>query len=115
MRTQEEIKREYSELVANKFIRLPNGNIIRVNEDKRTELKKEYEQTLPIDQQLAIYLHNKMCKLNHIDYCSFKYGIHGLEHDWNEYAHAEYLLKAQRLLTISDDLDFLKRIITAIG
>lgn len=115
MRTQEEIKREYSELVTNKFIRLSNGNLIRVNEDKRTELKQEYEQTLSVDKRLAIYLHNSMCKLDHRCCCSFNHEINGLEHNWNGYAHAEYLLKAQQLLTISDDLEFIKRIITAIG
>lgn len=51
--------------------------------------------------KLAEYLHDKFCRTNHIDGCSWHYEINRSgKIDWSGYAHAEYLSEADRLITM---------------
>lgn len=85
------------------------------NEEKRDELRKEYIQTLPRNKQLAIELHNKLCRGNHTDGCSFYYEIKDLDDNWEGSAHKKYLKKADLLLKeFPDDIDKVFRIIDII-
>lgn len=51
-------------------------------------------------KNLAIYLHDKYCRWNHADGCSWHYAIDREtgNHDWSDYAHKEYLDKARDLV-----------------
>ena len=61
---------------------------------------KNYDKyiDLPDDQHLAIHLHDKMCKFNHTDGCDWFYRIKNEVHDWDSYAHKEWLQKASKIL-----------------
>lgn len=106
MRSLEEIKKDYKATeVGDKLV--PLSGYTRVygmaNEDKRNQLKKEYEAGLSEDQQLAIFMHEKLCHYNHTNACSFYYEVkEGFIHDWAMFQHAEYLKKAQALLAVVD-------------
>ena len=85
------------------------------NEEKRDELRKEYIQTLPKNKQLAIELHDKLCRSSHTDGCSFYYEIDGLNDDWGRYVHSKYLQKADLLLKeFPDNIDKVLRVIDII-
>lgn len=85
------------------------------NEEKRDELRKEYIQTLPRNKQLAIELHNKLCRGNHTDGCSFYYEIKDLDDNWEGSAHKKYLKKADLLLKeFPDDIEKVLRVIDII-
>lgn len=67
-------------------------------------------------KKLAIWLHSKMCRCNHTDCCMWEYAIEGNEedtksHDWDEYSHTEYYMKAARLLRVEPDEEKIKQII----
>ena len=106
MRSLEEIKRDYEatnvgdEVVADpKFTRVYRMK----NQGLRDKLQAEYEETLPEEERLAIYLHKRMCHLNHTDGCYFYYEVtEGFIHDWKGNVHAEYLQKAQAILRLVD-------------
>ena len=46
---------------------------------------------------LAEQLHDRLCRHNHTDGCSWFYEIKGGESDWTAWAHDKYLAHAQRL------------------
>jgi hypothetical protein len=48
---------------------------------------------LPADKQLALELHELLCRWNHTDGCSWFY-----EKDWVGYSHERYLEKARAVL-----------------
>jgi len=61
-------------------------------------------------KKLAVYLHEQLCVLSHIDECSW-----GYNKSWEQTPHAEYLEKAEKLLHIADDnMVLLKNIIAAL-
>ena len=123
-RTQEDIREEYNEvcslyhdacLLGRK--QLPKNVTEDMLSNKERELEKEYESFLPKDKKLAIHLHSILCKANHTDCCEWYYEkMEGnpLEHDWNRYAHKEYLQKAREVLKVEDDVNHLMDIISAL-
>lgn len=63
---------------------------------RREELaraREQHESTAPV-YQLAIALHDKMCRWNHTDGCGWMYQIHKGVHDWNAHEHSAWLNKA---------------------
>lgn len=107
MRTEQEIINEYKEIVYR-------------NQAKRDALKKEYFETLPENKQMAILLHQYLCKRNHIDIetcygCSWDCEIHhDIDHDWDKPAHKEYLFYANRLFEIGIHADTLRTVLECI-
>lgn len=82
------------------------------NKEEIARLRKEADalenadkafSELPEDQQLAITLHNMLCRQNHTDGCGWEYeyiekpkGWTGPSApDWNGWTHKRYLEKAQ--------------------
>ena len=99
MRSQEEIRTEYEATKENDEIVLVANNISEYkNEQRRRELHKEFVQTLPLNQRIALKLHSATCCNNHTDGCMFYYEVNGLDHDWNGYNHKRYLEKADEIL-----------------
>lgn len=84
MRTVEKIRADYEKAV---------------DHNQREKLKEEYNSTLPVDKQLAILLHSKLCKSNHTDACGFYYEENGLDADWSRFTHNRYHMKAIGMLT----------------
>ncbi len=54
---------------------------------------------------LANVLHSRMCHFNHTDQCSWHYEMKNGRHEWDKYAHAEYLKKAQHIISFCDRCD----------
>lgn len=50
--------------------------------------------------KVAILLHDRNCGHNHTDDCGWFYAVSNDIHDWNEYAHKEYLKKAQEVIDL---------------
>lgn len=101
MRTLEEIKADF-EVAKNdtEMIVAPGYNRVYVYKNRalREKLREEYISVLPVNKQLAIMLHTKLCHDNHTDRCSFYYEIKGIEDDWTAYTHKTYLEKADNML-----------------
>ena len=116
MRTVEEIKKEYEATkVYDEFIEISKNFMRFKNADKRKELREEYIETLPKNQQLAIWLHSEMCIQSHSCDCSFLYEINGLEDDWSGTIHKRYLRKADRALKVTDgNAELVKDIVNAV-
>lgn len=76
---------------------------IERREKELEELKKKQAalEAEPADQQLARYLHDMMCKSNHTDGCGWYYETNNGVDDWLGRAHASYLTKANRLLSVA--------------
>ncbi|AGT13474.1 hypothetical protein TROLL_203 [Bacillus phage Troll] len=69
----------------------------------KAELEKlEKEQAefnaLSEDKQLAITLHGMMCNWNHVDGCGWDYEVSKGTHNWNGYAHKNWLEKSKELI-----------------
>lgn len=81
MKTEQEIQAEIDRLEA---------------ELKRIQMeKKKLESPL---QELAILLHDKLCRWNHTDGCGWYYQISNENgHDWCGYEHGRYLTKARNI------------------
>lgn len=60
--------------------------------------QKNNHKKLSESQELAILLHEKLCRSNHIDGCSWYYEFNGNEHKWEGYEHKRWLEKADELL-----------------
>lgn len=58
--------------------------------------KLKHLNSLDSDKKLATILHEKQCKYNHVDGCSWYYR----ENDWSDSTHKEYLEKARCILGI---------------
>lgn len=92
MKTMEEIRADYERTNIDDELIQESGYervYVMKNESKRKKLIKEAESLLPKNKKLAIYLHSKMCKGNHTDYCSWFYEINGVDHDWTRFAHED--------------------------
>lgn len=101
MRTIEEIKKDYKVAEKDTEMELQSGycNIYAYKNQKlRDKLREEYISLLPVNKQLAIFLHKRLCNNSHTDQCSFYYEVKGVEDDWTRYAHKEYLKKADKML-----------------
>lgn len=102
MRSREEILREYEEVCSDsRMVSDKNySNVYKyANQELREKLRKEYNETLSKEQRFAIYLHDKFCKSNHTDMCSWYYEFNNqIEHEWNRYAHKKYLEIAIKLI-----------------
>lgn len=105
MRTQEEIRDEYQRTeVDDEIIKDPNHTnaYVMKNDEWRRKLQEKYDATLPAAEQFAIWLHNNLCRYDHILECSFHYHrIHQLDYDWDtNYVCKDYLCRAKLLLRI---------------
>lgn len=58
-----------------------------------TQARDEMNSLTPT-HKLAIVLHDRLCRWNHTDGCSWMYAIHNGVHDWGEHAHQAYHHKA---------------------
>ncbi len=79
----------------------------------RDEIRQEYTSMLPEREQLAIWLHENLCKSDHTEQCSFYHELlhYGIKDDWDGLEHSKYLEKADQLLAVTKDITLLKRII----
>lgn len=50
------------------------------------------------EKQLAVILHDLLCNWNHTDGCGWFYEFKNKIPQWDSYAHADYLEKAERLI-----------------
>lgn len=75
------------------------------------EAKKKKEMAMSPAQRLAVWLHDSQCHYNHTDQCGWGYEITGGNHDWSRRTHADYLAKANTLLTFTNDIELIKNII----
>ncbi len=64
--------------------------------------QQAYEEKLAPKYKLARMLHEKLCRYNHTDGCSWFYFVKGAEDDWTDYSHATYLAKAVRMLAAAN-------------
>lgn len=81
----------------------------RIYKDKspssNNEIRRAYINSLPEDKQLAIFLHNSLCKMDHTEECPFFHELNGFVDDWGRSSHREYLEKSRRVLaTIKDTI-----------
>lgn len=116
-RSQEVIKEEYIRTKENdEMIQDPNHQRVYVmkNQDWRNRLQEEWNKTLPDNQQLAIYLHNKLCHSSHSCDCYFFHEIADLEHNWKAYAHKKYLKKANFIIDFINRYDIDIKIVMGI-
>lgn len=114
-RTKEDIENEYNQISQDTTMIQDGPNSHKfANQDRRNELLAEYRSMLDEEQQLAIFLHQNLCTVNHTDGCSWGYEIHGVIEDWEGYAHKKYLEMAKRMIERCSDVDMIKSIITAI-
>ena len=80
----------------------------RIQELERelTTLKQKKEQLarLSVPQQLAIWLHDNMCTLNHVDQCGWFYEVDTENdiHRWDQPTRARYLDTASAMLSRHD-------------
>jgi hypothetical protein len=66
--------------------------------------------------QLAVLLHDRLCRWNHTDGCGWHYAVKDGIHDWAEHSHQLYLRQAAGVMkqletgvvTQSNVIDFLK-------
>ena len=84
MRTIEEIKRDFESTTDEKL---------------REKLRDEYVKLLPDREHVAITHFSLFCT-DKTKIEKFNSGVHGLEDDWNEPIHQEYLVKADKSLEI---------------
>ena len=93
-----------------------NINTLRSDiEKKKLELEslenlliKEKMRIITPAHELAIGLHDIMCKWNHTDGCSWYYEYSSKEniHDWNGSSHLSYLNKADILISTFSNMDW---------
>lgn len=115
MRTIEEIERDFKATKKDdKLIETSKNCYEMKNAEKRKQLREEYVNMLPQNQQLAIWLHSKLCQCSHTDMCFFYYEIDDLKDNWTKHAHKKYLNKADKLLAITDDINMIHDMIEAI-
>lgn len=120
MRKVEEIINDYVKTYENDELVVieseQNGKITMFkNEEKRGLLRKEYIETLPENKRLAIFIHDTTCRIDHNDQCGWYYEFfEGSPVDnWEQDAHAEYLRKADVMLSESDFETIMNNIIKA--
>ena len=82
MKTIEEIKREFDTTTDEKI---------------RKNLRDRYISLLPDREKIAVRCFSLFCT-NKTKIENFNSGVHGLEDDWDEPTHKEYLERADRLL-----------------
>lgn len=111
--TIEEVKQAYNDTLSKK--KTEGMSQLEIKEKQET-LRKQYVDLLPKNERLAIWLHHKLCHLNHSTMCSFYHEINGLRDDWEGGAqHKKYLNKADEALKVTDDNDELvKEVIRAV-
>lgn len=115
MRTQIEIISEYNEICKDDtMVEVEPGYHQYANQSKRNALQTEYNQTLPENQQMAIFLHDKLCLCNHTDGCAWYYEFNGIEHKWNANTHMKYLKKADNIIAADIHMDVLQKIFNCI-
>lgn len=76
-------------------------NRLEADLKKRRELlnrTKAEMHALSTTHHLAILLHDRLCKWNHTDGCSWHYFVKDGVHDWSEHSHAQYLRKANQVM-----------------
>lgn len=61
-----------------------------------------WAQVQPPEQALAEALHATLCRWNHTDGCPWTYEGAGATAQWDAYAHALYLGKAQEVLKVTN-------------
>lgn len=74
--------------------------------------RKKYIKTLPKNKQLAIWLHEKFCDFDHTEQCSFYNEIYNSQDDWTAPSHNNYLLFANQLLRVKNDINFIIKVLT---
>ena len=85
----------YDELIPHPIFG-PEGDLIWRNEKRRNQLEKEYKQTLPKEQQIAILLY----ETTYHPYENKKKKKDGLIHNWEGPIHQLYLQKAEKFTAI---------------
>jgi len=110
-RTRGEIEREYNELIKDtRTVEVSPNSREFANQKKRNELLKEYRATLPVEMQLAVYLHRHLCRYTP-DQCGWGNEIIGVRDDWNMSCHKEYLEMAKAMIEACPNIDLIKQII----
>lgn len=64
---------------------------------------------LPDNQKVALKLHSCMCRMNHIDGCSWEYEIKNVDgirvHDWQGWTHDHYMGRAISFVAACQKID----------
>lgn len=63
-----------------------------------TSMFKKVKKLRGREHILATQLHDKLCRGNHIDDCSWHYEIVSDVHNWDEYEHNKWLTKANKII-----------------
>jgi len=88
-----ELKRKYRE--AQELSKKIEQEVNKRHEEELVESNRVITEQ-PI-AQFAIKLHNKFCKWNHTDGCSWHYEMVNREHDWSRDEHRRWMNKAINL------------------
>ena len=83
------------------------------NEKYRRQITTRRETLGSREEQLAVFLHSKLCHYNHVEECGWSYEIKNGVHNWNGCDHKRYLEKAKKMLEITEDIELIKAIIEA--
>lgn len=75
-----------------------NQRLIKEMEAQKQKMLKDRE-TVSETGQLAIFLHNRLCRWNHMDGCGWYYGVYDGVHDWKQDEHRCWWKKAETLLS----------------
>lgn len=79
------------------------------------EKEKYIIESMSPNQQLAVTLHEKLCKSNHTVGCVWYYEISNGFHKWDDYSHQQWLKKADRMLETKVSIDDIISIIECIN
>lgn len=76
------------------------------NSDWVLKLKSEYEETLTLEERVAIIMHSKFCRRSHSDQCNFNAEkIDGIKHEFSASDHRMWLKRAKVYLdSLPDDM-----------
>lgn len=55
-------------------------------------------------EALAIELHGRLCRHNHIDVCDWYYDVKDKVHNWNGWSHSHYLKMATKMTRRCEEL-----------
>lgn len=118
--TRDELIRYYHEnkgkahVVKDEF----TGRTFQISEEEwKRSIEEEIYNKLPIRYRLAIVLHNKLCRYNHTDACSWFYEVQGFDHSWHASGHSPWVKKADDIIRAANgraDDDTIYDIINAI-
>lgn len=77
--------------------------LIKEEKEAAEKAQAELDNNDPL-KQLAIQLHNSLCRYNHTDGCGWYYEVSNERHNWNGCSHENWLNKAREVSTKLDEV-----------